>query len=150
MKRYSTLYLRIAVVLIGLPVLAICIFWLPNAIDYLRVPVTIGAYLAALLFFAILFKAFRLLSYIDQNKAFSTLSVTVLKQIKQFAFSISLIYAALIPFLIPIADADDAPGLMGLPLIFIFASSVIGVFAAVLERLLQDAIAIKEENDLTV
>ena len=150
MKRYSTLYLRIAVVLIGLPVLAICIFWLPNAIDYLRVPVTIGAYLAALLFFAILFKAFRLLSYIDQNKAFSTLSVAVLKQIKQFAFSISLIYAALIPFLIPIADADDAPGLMGLPLIFIFASSVIGVFAAVLERLLQDAIAIKEENDLTV
>jgi len=150
MKRYSTLYLRIAVVLIGLPVLAICLFWLPHAIDYLHVPVTIGAYLAAVLFFAILFKAIRLLSYIDQNKAFSTLSVTVLKQIKLFAFSISIIYAATIPFLVPIADADDAPGLMGLPLIFIFASSEVGVFAAVLERLLQDAIELKEEIDLTV
>lgn len=32
----------------------------------------------------------------------------------------------------------------------IFASSVIATFAAVLQRLLQDAIDIKSENDLTV
>jgi len=150
MKRYSTLYLRIALVLIGLPVLAICVFWLPSAVDYLRVPITAGAYTAAALYFAILYKAFRLLSYIDGGNAFSARSVTVLKHIKNISFAISLIYVVLIPFFIPIADADDAPGLMGLPLIFIFASSVVGVFAAMLQRLLQDAIEIKEENDLTV
>lgn len=150
MKRYSTLYLRIAVVLIGLPVLAICVFWLPSAVDYLHIPITAGAYAAAILFYVILYKAFRLLHYIDRGNAFSAQSVTVLKHMKYCAFAISLIYVVLIPFLVPIADADDAPGLMGLPLIFIFASSVVGVFAAVLERLLKDAIEIKEENDLTV
>jgi len=39
---------------------------------------------------------------------------------------------------------------MGFPIIFIFVSIVIAVFAAVLQRLLQDAIDIKLENDLTV
>ena len=35
-------------------------------------------------------------------------------------------------------------------LVIIFASMVIAVFAAVLQRLLQEAIDIKSENDLTV
>ena len=54
------------------------------------------------------------------------------------------------PLLIPIADADDAQGLVGLPVIIIFASSLIAVFAAVLQKLLKEAIDIKSENDLTV
>ncbi|WP_418792601.1 DUF2975 domain-containing protein [Phosphitispora sp. TUW77] len=37
-----------------------------------------------------------------------------------------------------------------LPFIIIFSSSVIAVFAAVLQRLLKEAIDIKTENDLTV
>jgi hypothetical protein len=45
-----------------------------------------------------------------------------------------------------VADKDDAPGLVFVP----FASLVIAVFAAVLRRLLQEAINIKTENDLTV
>ena len=150
MKHYSTLYLKLAVILLGLPVMAICAFWLPSAVDYFHLPVTAGVYTSALLYFTILYKALRLLSCIDQNKAFSDLSVTILKHIKKLAFAISFIYVAIIPLLVPIADADDAPGLMALPLIFIFATSVVGVFAAVLQKLLEDAIAIKEENDLTV
>ncbi|MDG0933775.1 DUF2975 domain-containing protein, partial [Bacillus paranthracis] len=39
-------------------------------------------------------------------------------------------------------------GLVGL--IIVFASLVISVFAAILQRLLQEAIHIKSENDLTV
>ena len=35
-------------------------------------------------------------------------------------------------------------------MVLIFASMVIAVFAAVLQRLLQEAINIKSENDLTV
>ena len=150
MKKYSTIFLRIAVILIGLPVLALCIFWLPSVADYFNYPILIGLYASALSFFYALYQALKLLSYIDNSKAFSELSVTALKHIKYCAIAISIIYAILIPFLYPIADADDAPGLMGFPLMIIFASSVIGVFAAVLQRLLQDAIDIKSENDLTV
>lgn len=150
MKRCSTIFLRIAVILIGVPVLALCIFWLPSAADYLHYPILIGVYAAAMMFFFALYQTLKLLSYIDKNKAFSELSVKALKYIKYCAITISIIYVVLIPFAVPIADADDAPGLMGFSIIFIFVSIVIAVFAAVLQRLLQDAIDIKSENDLTV
>jgi hypothetical protein len=39
---------------------------------------------------------------------------------------------------------------MPIGLVIIFASMVIAVFAAVLQRLLQEAIHIKSENDLTI
>jgi hypothetical protein len=49
-----------------------------------------------------------------------------------------------------VAQKDDAPGLFALALVFIGASFSVAVFAAVLQQLLQNAIAIKKENDLTV
>lgn len=150
MRRYSTIFLKIAIILIGIPVLALCIFWLPSAADYLHYPILIGMYAAAISFFFALYQALKLVSYIDKNKAFSELSINALKHIKYCAITISIIYVVLIPFVIPIADADDAPDLMGFPVIFIFASSVIAVFAAVLQKLLKEAIDIKSENDLTV
>ena len=159
MKR-ETLFLKIAVILIGIPVLALCIFLVPSIANwvaeeipefpYLHYPVLIGVYAAAISFFFALYQALKLLSYIDKNKAFSELSVKALKNIKYCAITISILYAGLIPLLIPIADADDAPGAVGFPIIIIFASSVIAVFAAVLQKLLKQAIDIKSENDLTV
>jgi hypothetical protein len=150
MKRCSTIFLKIAVILIGIPILALYIFWLPGFANYLHYAILIGVYATAISFFFALYQAFKLLNYIDKNKAFSELSVKALKYIKYCAITISIIYTVLIPFLFPIADADDAPGLVGIPVIIIFASIVIAVFAAVLQRLLQDAIDIKSENDLTV
>ena len=47
-------------------------------------------------------------------------------------------------------EGDDAPGLVVLGLLIIFASLVIAVFAAVLQRLLNDAIQLKSDVDLTV
>ncbi|MDF2840714.1 MAG: hypothetical protein K0Q99_1486 [Clostridia bacterium] len=150
MKRGTTLFLKMAVILIGIPVLALCIFWLPGFVNYLPYPIIIGVYATAVSFYFALYQALKLLSYIDRNKAFSDLSVDALKNIKYSAVAISAIYAVLVPFLFPIADADDAPGLIGFPLIIIFGSMVIAVFAAVLEKLLKEAIDIKSENDLTV
>lgn len=48
------------------------------------------------------------------------------------------------------AEIDDAPGIIVIGLIIIFASMVIAVFVAVLQKLLKEAIDIKSENDLTV
>ena len=62
----------------------------------------------------------------------------------------SILYAAGMPILFQIADADDAPGLVLMGMVIVCAPIVIAVFAAVLQRLLQSAIAIKSENDLTV
>jgi hypothetical protein len=64
--------------------------------------------------------------------------------------TISGLYVVIMPFVFLVADLDDAPGLIIIGMVPIFASMVIAVFAAVLQKLLQNAIDIKSENDLTV
>ncbi|WP_158738023.1 DUF2975 domain-containing protein [Alteribacillus sp. YIM 98480] len=160
MKRGSTLFLKIAVILIGIPVLALCIFLVPEianfaaelypAIAYIDDLVLIDLYATAIPFYVALYQAFKLLSHIDKNKAFSELSVRALKNIKYCAIIISILYVAGMPLFYLIAELDDAPGIIVIGLVIIFASTVIAVFAAVLQRLLQEAINIKSENDLTV
>ncbi|WP_010651532.1 DUF2975 domain-containing protein [Oceanobacillus massiliensis] len=158
MERGSTLFLKIAVILIGVPVLALGIFGLywfvnhPANPDYAPIlyPILIGIYVTIIPFFTALYQAFKLLSYIDKNQAFSNLSVKALKNIKFCAVSITGLYVLMMPFVFLVAEMDDAPGLILISLIPPFASLVIAIFAAVLQRLLQEAIHIKSENDLTV
>jgi thiamine biosynthesis protein ThiC len=107
-------------------------------------------YAAAVPFYIALYQAFKLLSYIDKNKAFSIISVRALKNIKYCAITISILYVVGMPLLYLIAEKDDAPGIILIGLVIIFASMVIAVFAAVLQKLLKEAIDIKSENDLTV
>jgi hypothetical protein len=158
MKQRSTLFLKIAVFIIGTPVLTLCIFGLPwlanNPVnpDYAHIlyPILIIMYVSVIPFFVALYQAFKLLSYIDKNKAFSEISVKALNKIKYCAITISGLYVVGMPFFYILAELDDAPGIILIGLVVIFASMVIAVFAAVLQRLLQEAIDIKSENDLTV
>ncbi|TAH83232.1 DUF2975 domain-containing protein [Bacillus subtilis] len=160
MNRMSTIFLKIALVLIGIPILALCIFLVPKIanysaelfpnIAYIKYLVFIYLYVTAIPFYFALYQAFKLLSYIDKNKAFSGLSVKALKNIKYCAVTISIFYAAGMPVFYLMAEIDDAPGIIVIGLIIIFASMVIAVFAAVLQKLLKEAIDIKSENDLTV
>ncbi|MFD1448553.1 DUF2975 domain-containing protein [Oceanobacillus profundus] len=158
MKHGSTLFLKLALFLIGTPVLALSIFgvyWLVNnpanpEYDHILYPIIIGMYVSVIPFFFALNEAFKLLSYIDKNQAFSKLSVVALKKIKWCAITISGLYVLIIPFVYIVAELDDAPGLIIIGMVPIFASMVIAVFAAVLQRLLEEAIHIKSENDLTV
>ncbi|WP_053363532.1 DUF2975 domain-containing protein [Bacillus sp. FJAT-27251] len=158
MKRGSTLFLKMAVILIGAPVLALGIFglfWLsrnPANPDYAHIlyPIVIGMYVSVIPFFAALYQAFKLLSYIDKNQAFSDLSVQALKRIKYCAITISGLYVVILPFVYIVAELDDAPGLIIIGMVPVFASLVIAVFAAVLQMLLNEAIEIKSENDLIV
>ncbi|MEE6449163.1 DUF2975 domain-containing protein [Gottfriedia acidiceleris] len=160
MKRGSTLFLKIVVIFIGLPVLALCILVVPKIAEFaaelypnitlMKYFIFIDLYLAAIPFYFALYQAFKLLSYIDKNKAFSQLSVNALKKIKFSAIAISVLYVLGLPLFYLIADMDDAPGIIVIGMVLIFASMVIAVFAAVLERLLKEAIDIKSENDLTV
>uniref|UniRef100_UPI0028EB9449 DUF2975 domain-containing protein n=3 Tax=Paenibacillus TaxID=44249 RepID=UPI0028EB9449 len=63
---------------------------------------------------------------------------------------ISSLYFVMLPFVYVVAEKDDAPGLILMGMVPVFASLVIAVFSAVLQRLLQEAIDIKSENDLVV
>ncbi|MED2790339.1 DUF2975 domain-containing protein [Bacillus wiedmannii] len=160
MKQGSTLFLKTAIILIGIPVFALCIFLIPNIgnyaadlypdIAYIKYLVLINLYATVIPFYFALYQAFKLVSYIDKGNAFSKLSVRALKKIKQCAITISVLYIIGMPLFYLVAERDDAPGIIIIGMILIFASIVIAVFAAVLQRLLKDAIDIKSENDLTV
>ena len=160
MKQGSTLFLKTVVILIGIPVLAMCIFLVPKIgafaaelypdIAYIKYLVFINLYATAIPYYFALYQTFKLLNYIDKNKAFSELSVQALKNIKYSALAINVLYVLSMPLFYLVAERDDAPGIIIIGMIMIFASMVIAVFAAVLQRLLKDAIDIKAENDLTV
>lgn len=158
-KRGSTTFLKVIIVLAGIAVLALCIFLVPRIANFaaelypnvylMKYLIFIVMYGAAVPFYLALYQSFNLLRYIDENTAFSELSVKALKNIKCCAMTISGLYVLAMPLFRFIAKKVDPPvGFLGL--IIIFASLVIAVFAAILQRLLQEAINIKSENDWTV
>ena len=153
MKQWPTLFLKSVIYLIGLAVLGICVIIAGVSISGnggMYLSILIIAEVAAIPFFYALYQGILLLQYIDQNTAFSEMSVKAIKNIKNCAFTISVIYAAEMPYMVYVADKDDAPGAVVIGLVFIFAPLITSVFAAVLQKLLQKAIDIKSENDLTV
>jgi hypothetical protein len=159
MKRSSTIFLQGVVVLIGIVALAIMIrFPLTEGravnLDLFHIyadPFLIYGYFASIAFFVALYQAFRLLGYIGQNKVFSFESVKSLKNIKYCAIILGiLIVGAGLYIRIFHASDDDPAGFLAICIVTTFISIVIATAAAVLERLLQNAIDIKSENDLTV
>ncbi|SFX54549.1 Protein of unknown function [Thermoactinomyces sp. DSM 45891] len=159
MKRASTLFLRIAVFMIGLPILVLCIFSVPKMAHFaatlypnfasIKYLVFIVMYGAAIPFYFALYQAFHLLQYIDENKAFSALSIKSLKNIQRSAIAISGLYVLGLPLFHFIGRKVDPPvGLVGV--IIVLASLMIAVFVTITKRLLQEVIRIKSENDLTV
>jgi hypothetical protein len=160
MENITTLFLKIAVIFIGVPILALCIFLVPEMADLsatllpkfavIKYFVFIVFDASAIPFYFALYQAFKLLRYIDKNIAFSDLSVKALKNIKYCAITISILHVLVLPLFYIFAELDDAPGVIFVGLVVPFASMVISVFAAVLQKLLKEAIDIKSENDLTV
>lgn len=157
MKQGSTLFLRGVIVIWALAVLALCILVLPSGIkseingsDFDYGYIMIGMYITAVPFFIALFQSWVLLNFIDKNTAFSENSVHSLKIIKYCALVISGVYLGGLPYIFYIAQLDDAPGVVAIALIIIGASWVIATFAGVLQKLLQNVIDIKKENELTV
>ncbi|MDN7228774.1 DUF2975 domain-containing protein [Planococcus liqunii] len=159
MKR-ETLFLKAVIILMAIPVLAVCIFVVPPLSSFvaeiipqwafLQYVFLVAMYLTAVAYFTALYQTLKLLGYIDKNIAFSERSVKALKNIKYCAIAITMLYILCLPIILYMAQVDDAPGLGGIGMIITFGAIVIAVFAAVLQKLLQNAIDIKSENDLTV
>ena len=163
MKRGSTIFLKVVIVLIGIVTLAVMIrFPLTEGravnLDLFSIysdPFIIYGYLASIPFFVALYQAFKLLGYIGQNKVFSLNSVKALRTIKYcaIALSILIVMAAIyirLSFSVKSVTDDDPAGFIAVALVATFISVVIATAAAVFEKLLQSAVDIKSENDLTV
>ena len=159
MKRGSTIFLKAVIVFVGIMALAGLIrFPLTEGraanLDLFSIywdPVIVYMYVASIPFFVALYQAFKLLGYIGKNKVFSLNSVKALRTIKYCAIAIaSFIVVGEVCLIITQHGNDDMAGVISLGIITTFISIVIATAAAIFEKLLQSAVDIKSENDLTV
>jgi hypothetical protein len=163
MKRRLTIITRGIVFLMAIAVLAVCGILLPELAREEAVanpnagpayPFLIAGWILALPIFAGLYQALKLIGFIEGDKAFSNRSIATIKNIKTcaIAFSVMIVIGAITVILITRgADPrEDVTPVVSLGFIFTFVSIVVATFAAVLQRLLHDALQIKSENDLTV
>jgi hypothetical protein len=158
MKRTSTIFLQTVIVLLGVGALAVML-WEPHIEGrnvhatlfeiYFKDPFLAYAYVASIPFFVALYQAFKVLAYIRQNKTFSQATVKALRTIKYCAITIIGFVAVGVIFLI-FGDKDDRPAGVFMRVLITFASMIVATAAAVFERILQNAVDIKSENDLTV
>lgn len=161
MKRSSTLFLQVVIVLIGIGTLALML-WMPHlegrnahATDfqvYFHDPFLAYAYIGSIAFFVALYQAFKLLGYVGRNEVFSHRSVKALRTIKHCALTlvVFLLGAEAWFNLVQRGKGEDIAGGVMTGLFLIFVSLVIATAAAVFERTLQKAVEMKSENDLTV
>ncbi|MDR2948211.1 MAG: DUF2975 domain-containing protein [Prevotella sp.] len=160
MKRVSIIFLQIVVVFIGTGTLALML-WEPHLEGrnihatpfeiYFKDPFLAYVYIASISFFVVLYQVFKLLGYIGQNRIFSRNSVRALQTIKYCAIVlIVFITGAEAYFFIFQRGTEDIAGGVAMGLAMIFISTIIGTAAAVGERVLQNGVDMKDENDLTI
>ncbi len=158
MKSSSTLFLKVVLLLIGIGTL-IGMIWFPQTegraknldlISIYKDPFIIYLYFASTPFFVGLYQAFKLLNLIDANRAFSQGAVNTLRNMKFAALSLIGFIAVALFYIRFNAHGDDPAGPTALGIFSSFAAAVIATAAAVFQKLLQNAVDIKSENDLTV
>jgi hypothetical protein len=155
MKRISILFLQAVIVLIGIVALTFLI-WTPltegratnlDAFSIYSDPFILYVYVASIAFFIILYKVFKLLSYIGQHRVFSSSSIKILKSIKYCAIVLSILIAMAGVYIRLFHNLDDDPaGFLAICALGVFVSIVIATTANVFEMIVQNVIAIKSEN----
>ncbi|MCA9868055.1 MAG: DUF2975 domain-containing protein [Anaerolineae bacterium] len=158
MKKSSTLFLKVVILLIATGVLA-GLIWFPQTegraanLDLVNIytdPFIIFIYIGSIPFFVGLYQAFKLLNFIDANRAFSQGAVNILKNIKLAFLSLVGFIAAALFYIRFFVHEDDAAGPTGLGIFIALACGAFAVTAGIFQKLFQTAVDLKSENDLTV
>jgi hypothetical protein len=157
----SIVFLQLAIVLFGLLTLAF-LLWEPHLEGrndtatwsqiYFNDPFLMYAYVGAIAFFVALYSAFRLLGYIARGEVFTGRSLDALKRIKLCAITLSGFALGFEIYLFTVqrqTEEDIAGGVM-MGLLLFFGSTLAAALAGVFQKVLQNAVDIKSENNLTV
>lgn len=158
MKRSSTAFLQAVIVLIGIGAVAI-LLWEPHIEGrnahatpfeiYFKDPFLAYAYIGSMPFFVALYQAFKVLGYAGRNQVFTQTAVQALRTIKYCVIAL-IGFVAVGEIIIMLNESDDRAGAVFMGILITFGSIVIATAAAMFEQILQNAVAIKSENDLTV
>jgi hypothetical protein len=158
LKQGSTLFLKIVISLIGTVTFA-GLIWFPQTegraadLDLVSIyadPLIIYTFIGSIPFFVALSQGFKLLGHVDHNRVFSPSAVKAVRNIKYCAIATAGLIVLGLLFIRFFASGEDAAGPTALGMVTTFASIVIATGAAVFQRLLQNAVDLKSENDLTV
>lgn len=160
LKRTSIVFLQVVIVALGLGALAL-LLWEPHIEGvnahattlseiYFDDPFLALAYIGSIPFFIALYQAFKVLGYAGKSKAFSPAAVKALRTIKYCAVAIIGFVVVEEIFIMLNHGNDDAAGGVFMGILITFGSIVVATAAAMFERILQGAVEIKSENDLTV
>jgi hypothetical protein len=160
MKRGSTIFLQAVILLLGVGVFAF-LLWEPNLEGrnvnatlfevYFKDPFLAYLYLAFVPFFVGLYQGFKILGCARRDEIFRQHSVRALRIIKYCALTTAtFILGAEAYLFIFIRGKDDIAGGAMMGLFVIVVSAITATAAAVFERILQNAVDIKSENDLIV
>ena len=143
MKRSSTIFLQVVIVLIGIGALAIML-WEPHVEGrnahatpfeiYFKDPFLAYAYIASIPFFVALYQAFKVVGYAGQNKVFSQAAVKALRTIKYCAIAI-IGFVAVGEIFIMLGNSDDRAGGVFMGILITFGSIVIATATAMFERI---------------
>ncbi|MBB6446022.1 DUF2975 domain-containing protein [Bacillus benzoevorans] len=156
-KRGSTVFLKAIIFLVGIAVLAVCIYFLPEAArkdaierpdDYSLYPLLLCAYGVCITFSVALYQIFKLLTFIEKNNTFSELSLQSLKIIKKCTFTVIFFILLAIVYLRVRAQftGDDAAGPISLGLMGILATSIIAAIVDVLQKPIKNILDSQPKN----
>ena len=160
MKRNSTLFLKVVILLMAVSALAGMI-WFPQTegratgLDLISIytdPFILYMYIASIPFFMALQQSFAFLGLVDRNKIFSQSAVKTVERVKYCAVALIVFITAAALYISVLSKStnEDGAGAIMIGIILIFASSVIATATAVFQKILQNAVDMKSENDLTV
>ena len=157
-KRSSSAFLQGVLVLIGMGALALML-WEPHLEGrnahatvfevYFNDPFLAYAYVASIPFFLALYHGFKVLGFAGSNQIFSPAAVKALRTIKLCAIAV-IGFVAVGEIFILMNDSENRAGGVFMGVLITFGSIVMAAAAATFEQILQNAVDLKSENDLTV
>lgn len=152
MKKTSTIFLQIVIVLFGVIVLGLML-WEPNLEGvnahatffqiYFHDPFLAYVYIMSVPFFVGLYQAFRILGNVGKNKVFTGATLSALRTIKYCAVITACAIVAADVYLkifIGIPGTDDPAGAIMLGMIATFLSIVVATAAGMFERIVQQGV----------
>jgi hypothetical protein len=118
---------------------------------YFKDPFLAYVYVASIAFFMGLYQAIKVLGYVGQDKVLTPAAVKSLRTIKYCALAMTgFVVVSFIFMVFSSPDDDDGPQGVVMRFFVILGSIIVATTAAIFERILQNAVDIKSENDMTV
>lgn len=144
-KKWASFYLKLSGIACAIPVLFFCIRILPGILAgalgeypellWVKYPMYFGFYLSGTLCLYVFYQTFRLLRLFDKGQMKDSMTHGILKTIRWSSLSISFVYLMMSPVIYYVADHEDAPGILLIELIILFAWIAVASLSIILESL---------------